>query len=92
LRFRGTSISFELKLLDSVNQDLKNVVNTVHYSTEKLSAQKETDRQVMENFIEQAKQNRAVQEISIISNSQEIVASSNPKKLGEHHDLSGQGP
>ena len=84
------SIRAERELVVDVEEDLKNIVTTVHYSVQRLSAERGSDREVLEQFIEQAKHNKAVREISVIGSTQEIIASSNPKKIGQHHALSGQ--
>jgi signal transduction histidine kinase len=84
------NIHTERQLIQEVEEDLKNVVNTVQFSTQKLSAENGPDRAVLENFIEQAKRNKAVREVSVIGSTQEVIASSNPTRLGQHHDLNGQ--
>jgi nitrogen fixation/metabolism regulation signal transduction histidine kinase len=80
----------ERQLVDDVDKDLKNIINTVHYSIQKLSAERGSDREVLERFIEEAKQNKAVREISVIGSTEEVIASSNPQKVGQRHALSGQ--
>jgi nitrogen fixation/metabolism regulation signal transduction histidine kinase len=80
----------ERRLVREVEEDLKNIVNTVHFSTQKLSAEHGRDRAALEDFIEAAKRNEAIREISVIGSTREVIASSNPQKVGEHHELSGQ--
>ena len=80
----------ERQLVEGVERDLENFVRTVHFSTQKLSAEHGPDREALERFIEEAKQTRGVQEISVVGSAQEVIASSNPKKVGQHHALTGQ--
>jgi signal transduction histidine kinase len=84
------SIRSERKIIDLVETDLKNIVHTVHVSNQKLSAQKGPDREALERFIAEIKGNKAVKEVSIVSSTQQIVASSNPKKVGQHRSLDGK--
>ena len=84
------SLRAERQLVAAMENDLKNVVNTVHYSVQRLSAETGPDREVLERFIEEARQNKAVREISVIGSTNEVIASSNPAKVGQHHELSGE--
>ena len=78
-------------LLGRVEADLQEVVNTVHFSTRKLSMEKGPDREFLERFIQEAKAKKGVKEVSIVSNRHEVIASSNPKKLGRQEQvLSGK--
>lgn len=80
----------EHQLVDSVDRDLMNIVNTIHFSTQKLSAEVGPDRAALERFIEEAKQNKAIREISVIGSTHEVIASSNPANVGQLRELSGQ--
>lgn len=81
----------EKKLIDEVEKDLQDFVRTVHFSTRKLSMERGPDREALERFIEEAKKNKAVREVSVVGSTQEVIASSNPKKVGERREgLSGQ--
>jgi signal transduction histidine kinase len=84
------SIRSERRIIGQVELDLRNIVHTVHVSNQKLSAQKGPDREALEKFIEELKDIKAVKEVSIVSSTQEIVASSNPKKVGQHRALDGK--
>ena len=70
------------RLLGEVEADLQDIVNTVHFSTRKLSSEKGPDREFLEKFIEEFKAKKGVKEVSIVSNRHEIIASSNPKRIG----------
>jgi signal transduction histidine kinase len=84
------SIRLERRLVNQVETDLRNIVHTVHVSNQKLSAQQGPDREALEKFIEELKGNKAVREVSIVGSTQQIVASSNPKKVGQHRALDGK--
>jgi nitrogen fixation/metabolism regulation signal transduction histidine kinase len=79
------------KLLGEVEADLQDIVNTVHFSTRKLSSEKGPDREFLEKFIEEFKAKKGVKEVSIVSNRHEVIASSNPKRIGRQEKaLSGK--
>ena len=84
------SIRLERRIINQVESDIRNIVHTVHVSNQKLSAQKGPDREALEKFIQEIKGNKAVKEVSIVSSTQQIVASSNPKKVGQHRALDGK--
>ncbi len=70
------------RLLAEITEDLQDIGNTVHLSSEKLSADQGPDREVLERFVKEAAAQKDVREVHIISSQQEIVASSNPSKIG----------
>ncbi len=79
------------RLLGEVEANLQEIVNTVHFSTRKLSTEKGPDREYLEKFIEEFKGKKGVKEVSIVSNHQEVIASSNPKRIGhQERALSGK--
>ncbi len=79
------------RLLGEVESDMQDIVNTVHFSTRKLSAEKGPDREFLEKFIEEFKAKKGVKEVSIVSNRHEVIASSNPKRIGrKDQGLSGK--
>jgi signal transduction histidine kinase len=80
----------ERQLINAVEKDLNGIVNAVHVSTLKLSAESVTDRDALERFIEEAKRNSAVREISVVGKSNKVIASSNPERIGTPHEPSGQ--
>jgi len=80
----------EHRLVDSVDRDLMNIINTIHFSSQKLSAEVGPDREALVKFIEEAKRNKAVREISVIGSTHEIIASSNPANVGQVRSLAGQ--
>lgn len=77
-------------LLAEIGDDLQEIGNTVHLSTQKLSADKGPDREKLEKFIKEATAQKNVREVHVISSHQEIVASSNPSKLGRKAKLTGK--
>ncbi len=79
------------KVLEEVEANLQEIVNTVHFSTRKLSTENGQDRETLEKFIQEFKAKKGVKEVSIVSNHQEVIASSNPKKVGhQEKKLSGK--
>jgi len=78
------------KIVDQVETDLRNIVHTVHVSNQKISAMKGPDRDSLETFIKEVKGIKAVKEVSIVNSTQEIVASSNPRKVGQRRALDGK--
>ena len=79
------------QVLGEVEANLQEIVNTVHFSTRKLSTEKGPDREFLEKFIEEFKAKKGVKEVSIVSNHQEVIASSNPKRIGhQEKGLSGK--
>ena len=78
------------RLLTEIGDDLQDIGNTVHLSTQKLSADKGPDREKLESFVKEALAQKNVREVHVISSHQEIVASSNPSKLGRKVKLTGK--
>ena len=79
------------RLLGDVEANLREIVNTVHFSTRQLSSEKGPDREFLEKFIREFKAKKGVKEVSIVSNHQEVIASSNPKRIGRQvRALSGK--
>jgi nitrogen fixation/metabolism regulation signal transduction histidine kinase len=83
-------IRTERQLVYALEKDLGSIVNTVHISTLKLSTESGSDREGLERFIGEAKKNKAVREISVVGKTREVIASSNPERVGKRHELSGQ--
>jgi nitrogen fixation/metabolism regulation signal transduction histidine kinase len=80
----------ERSLVEEVEKDLEEVGRTVHFSTQKLSAERGPDRETLERFIEEVKSKKGVREVSVVGSTHEIIASSNPNKVGQHRELTGQ--
>jgi len=78
------------RLLANIGGDLQAIGNTVHLSTQKLSAEKGPDKEKLEQFVREAAAQKNVREVHVISSHQEIVASSNPKKVGDKAKLTGK--
>src|SRR5271157_3483749 len=78
------SLQSQQRIIRTVDTDLQNVMRTVHSTTGKLSSENTRDVDHLIRFINDAKRdNSAVKEVSIVSRSKEIVASSNPKMVGK---------
>ncbi len=80
----------EKELVARLQNNLNDIVRTVHLSSQKLSSAQGTDRLALENFIRELKAKKGVREVSVVGSSQEVIASSNPKKLGQRRELTGQ--
>lgn len=84
------TIQSERRIIFQLDNDIQNIVHTVHYSTQKLSSKKNSDTEALERLIEDMKKNKSVREVSVVNSSEKIVASSNPKKVGQAGKLSGK--
>jgi signal transduction histidine kinase len=84
------TVQSERRIILQLDNDIQNIVHTVHYSTQKLSSKKNSDSEALERFIAEMKMNKSVREVSVVSSSEKIVASSNPKKVGQTGKLSGK--
>ena len=82
------ALQFEARLIAETEKDIDQVVQTVHFSAQKLSAERGADLDELMRFIQEAKANRAVKEVSVIGSNEEVVASSNPSKVGQRRNLS----
>jgi len=80
----------ERRIINQLEDDIQNIVHTVHYSTQKLSAKKGSDSEALERFIQDIKKNKSIREVSVVNSSEKIVASSNPNKVGQAKKLSGK--
>jgi len=83
------ALQFESRLIFETEKDIDQLVQTVHFSAQKLSAEKGADLDALMLFIQEAKANRAVKEVSVIGSNEEVVASSNPSKVGQRRNLPG---
>jgi signal transduction histidine kinase len=89
----GLMVAFTLQserhIVERIEKNLQNIVKSVHFSTQKLSAEGSSDRDALEAFMLEATQNKAVKEIIIVNADQQVVASTNVEKLGKHQKLTG---
>ncbi len=77
-------------IVQTVSKDLQTILQTVHFSSAEISAERSPDREALTRFIEDAKSNPAVKEVSIVSSSEKVVASSNPAKIGKRTTITGR--
>ena len=84
------ALQFESRLIDETERNINQVVQTIHSSTQKLSAEKGADLDELMRFIQDAKANRGVKEVSVIGSNEQVVASSNPSKVGQRRDFPGR--
>ncbi len=76
------TIQLQRNLLNEVTSDIETVMRVVHFSTAQLSSGKPYDREALDRFILEASRHRAISEISVVGRNLEVVASSNPSKIG----------
>src|SRR5271157_1086608 len=81
------TIQFERHIIRQFESDIQDIVHTVHYSTQKLATRKGRDFEALERFIEEMKSDTRVREVSVVGSTQKIVASTNPKKVGQQSSL-----
>ena len=81
------TIQFERHIIRQFESDIQDIVHTVHYSTQKLATRKGRDFEALERFIEEMKSDSRVREVSVVGSTQKIVASTNPKKVGQQSSL-----
>jgi signal transduction histidine kinase len=81
------TIQFERHIIRQFESDIQDIVHTVHYSTQKLATRKGRDFEALERFIEEMKNDTRVREVSVVGSSEKIVASTNPKKVGQQSSL-----
>jgi len=81
------TIEFENRIINQFEKDIYEILNTVHYSTQKLTSKDNADFETLKKFVEEVKNNTKAKEISVVGSTSEIVASSNPKKIGQKHKL-----
>ncbi len=75
----------ERTLMKEIEQHTNDLTTAITMSVEELTSQEQTDEARLRDYVQQLNQ-KGVKEISIISNEEEIIASSNPKKIGKKVD------
>lgn len=76
----------EKKLITSVKKYTEELSSAIQISVEQMTAEDmETNEEMLKEYVSQFKK-RGVREISILNNEMEIIASSNPKKIGQTID------
>lgn len=75
----------ERTLMKEIEQHTNDLTTAIKMSVEELTSQEQTDEARLRDYVQQLNQ-KGVNEISIISNEEEIIASSNPKKVGKKID------
>jgi signal transduction histidine kinase len=77
-------------VVQTVSTDLQNILQSVHFSSQDISAERSADREALTRIIEDAKSNPSVKEVSIVSSSEKVVASSNPARIGKRKNITGK--
>jgi len=76
---------FEKKMVKVVEEDTADLSKAIQVSVEELTSTGETDEARLRAYVESLSK-KGVKEISILSNENEVIASSNPKHKGAHLD------
>lgn len=77
----------EKKLITSVKKYTEELSSAIQISVEQMTAEDmETNEEMLKEYVSQFKK-RGVREISILNNEMEVIASSNPKKIGRTVDV-----
>src|SRR5574337_1031394 len=81
----------ELALVEQVEKHTMDLSTAIQISVERLTSQERTDEARLQDYVNRL-QRKGVNEISIVSNEKEVIASSNPKRVGatidpSHRDL-----
>lgn len=81
----------ELALIEQVEKHTMDLSTAIQISVERLTSQERTDEARLQDYVNRL-QRKGVNEISIVSNEEEVIASSNPKRVGamidpSHRDL-----
>lgn len=81
----------ELALIEQVEKHTTDLSTAIQISVERLTSRERTDEARLQDYVGRL-QRKGVNEISIVSNEQEVIASSNPKRVGatidpSHRDL-----
>jgi nitrogen fixation/metabolism regulation signal transduction histidine kinase len=71
--------------MKEIEQHTIDLTTAIKMSVEELTSQEQTDEARLRDYVQQLNQ-KGVKEISIISNEEEIIASSNPRKVGKKID------
>lgn len=72
----------EKVLLKKSVGNLRNMVNIVHYSTQSLSTEKPISRAELDKFLAEVTRKESAIEASLVDFEHQIVASTNPRKIG----------
>ncbi|MGA1845361.1 MAG: ATP-binding protein [bacterium] len=79
----------ERELLEKVSEDIEDITKAINISVEELTYKGEgTDR--LKSYVE-ALRKKGIQEITILDDTSEIIASSDPAKIGKKTDLGKKG-
>ncbi len=76
---------FEKAMVKVVEEDTADLSKAIQVSVEELTSTGETDEARLQAYVESLSK-KGVKEISILSNENEVIASSNPKHKGAHLD------
>lgn len=75
----------EKRLIASVKKYTEELSSAIQISVEQMTAEDEVNEEALREYVSQFKK-KGVREISILNNEMEVIASSNPKKIGQKID------
>lgn len=80
-----TALTYKLQKKQTleITSDIRKIVSVVHFATQRLSSEKDRDREALNSFIKDAVlQHDALKRISVVNVQQEIIASSDSSIVG----------
>ena len=72
---------------NQVEAELERLLNTVHFSIDRLSSAQGPDRQVLDDFIRDMRKQGHVREVTVVGSQRKILASSDRSKVGRDFPL-----
>lgn len=75
---------------NSIN-NLRDMVNIVHYSTQRLSTEKHIDEEELNQFLHEVIRKSSVFEVSVVDFNNQVIASSDRNKVGVHSTVAQEG-
>lgn len=71
--------------------NLRDMVNIVHYSTQRLSTERHVDQEELNQFLHEVIRKSSVFEVSVVDFNNQVIASSDEKKVGGRSALAQEG-
>jgi signal transduction histidine kinase len=81
----------EAVLLRNSVANLRDMVNIVHYSTQRLSTERHIDEKELDQFLHEVIRKSSVFEVSVVDFNNQVIASSDQKKVGIRSNVAQEG-
>lgn len=81
----------EKVLLKSAMTNLRDMVNIVHYSTQRLSTERHVDEEELNQFLHEVIRKSSVFEVSVVDFNNQVIASSDANKVGVRSSVGQEG-